>query len=102
MSFAIDAGNIKCPSCNNIETMSTRSSSLKRARVLNTVQTGIAHNIEEKEQPKRKKTKKKKEKRLHKFRSRCPSNIEDRIYRAENQRMFMISSEEVNDVTRKY
>jgi len=125
MSFSVTAGSVKCPSCSHVEIRPARSStSLKRARVLKTVQTAIAHEIEEidqpirkkakkrktaianeieeADQPKRKKAKKKKVKRLHAFRSKCPPKIQDRIYRAQNQRMFMISCEEVDDETRKY
>merc|ERR1719233_2575562 len=103
MSFSKAAGSVKCPSCNHVEIRQARSStSLKRARVLKTVQTAIAHEMDEADQPKRKKTKKKKVKRLHPFRSNCPSKIQDRIYRAQNQRMFMVSCEELDDETRKY
>lgn len=103
MSFSLDAGRIKCPSCNHVETiLEASSSSLKRARVLKTLQTAIAHDMEKEKQPKRKKIKKKKEKRLHAFRSWCPEKIQDRIYRAENQRMFMINCEEIDEETRKY
>jgi len=103
MSFSKAAGSVKCPSCNHVEIRQARSStSLKRARVLKTVQTAIAHEMDEADQPKRKKTKKKKVKRLHPFRSKCPAKIQDRIYRAQNQRMFMISCEELDDETRKY
>merc|ERR1719233_2393500 len=78
MSFSLDAARIKCPSCNHVETILERSSSsLKRARVLKTLQTAIAHDMEkEEEEPKRKKRKKKKEKRLHAFRSWCPEKIQ--------------------------
>merc|ERR1719193_193277 len=103
MSFSIAAGSVKCPSCNHVEIRPAGSStSLKRARVLKTVQTAIAHEMGEADQPKRKKTKKKKVKRLHPFRSKCPAKILDRIYRAQNQRMFMISCEELDDEKRKY
>jgi len=103
MSFSIDAGRVKCPSCNFVETRPVQSTlTLKRARVLKTLQTGVVHDDDEKEQPRRKKKKKIKEKRLHKFRSRCPAKIQDRIFRAENQRMFMISCEEIDEETRKY
>jgi len=51
-------------------------------------------------------TKKKKatppEKRLARYRNLCPQKVYERIVRAKSQRMFMISAETINEITRKY